>query len=220
METTAFSLPEPIEGSAHFEWKVIPFGLMNAPSTFQRLISKVLIGCESFTAAYIDDVLIFSEDEDQHRVHLQKVLECLTRYNLRVKLKKCSFYQEEMPFLGHVLAQGRVRVEPEKVEALARWRHPLSTVRQVRQFLGLASYYRTFIPGFASLVAPLTHMTRKDARVVWTPEAQEVVEKVIDALHRAPALSVWNSKWKPQVTTDASLVGVGALLEQFDPESS
>ena len=220
VETTAFSLPEPVEGSAHFEWKVMPFGLMNAPSTFQRLISKVLVGCESFTAAYIDDVLIFSEDEEKHKEHLRRVLECLARHNLRVKLKKCSFYQQEMPFLGHVLAQGRVRVEPEKVEALARWRHPLSTVRQVRQFLGLASYYRTFIPSFATLVAPLTHMTRKDARVVWTPEAQEAVNKVLEALRQAPALSVWNSKWKPRVTTDASLVGVGALLEQFDPECS
>ena len=67
VETTAFSLPKPVEGSAHFEWKVMLFGLMNAPSTFQRLISKVLVGCESFTAAYIDDVLIFSEDEEKHR---------------------------------------------------------------------------------------------------------------------------------------------------------
>ena len=93
IETTAFSLPETVEGSAHFEWIVMPFGLMNAPSTFQRLVSRVLVGCEPFTAAYIDDILVFSKDDAEHAQHLRKVLECLARRNLRVKRKKCSFYQ-------------------------------------------------------------------------------------------------------------------------------
>ena len=84
----------------------------------------------------------------------------------------------------------------------------------------MASYYRTFVPGFATIVAPLSHMTRKDARVVWTAEAQEAVEKVVKALQQAPALATWDSKRKTRVTTDASLVGVGALLEQYDDESS
>ena len=220
IETTAFSLPEAVEGSAHYEWIVMPFGLMNAPSTFQRLISKVLVGCESFTAAYIDDVLVFSKDSNEHKQHLDKVLRCLSRHNLRVKLKKCSFFKSEMPFLGHVLSEGKVSVEPEKVEALQRWKRPLTTIKQVRQFLGLASYYRMFVPGFATLVAPLTHMTRKDARVVWTAEAQDAVEKVVAALQQAPSLFVWNSQRKARVTTDASLVGVGALLEQLDPTDS
>ena len=220
IETTAFSLPEAVEGSSHYEWIVMPFGLMNAPSTFQRLISKVLVGCEPFTAAYIDDVLVFSKDSVEHKQHLTQVLRCLARHNLRVKLKKCSFYKSEMPFLGHVLSEGRVSVEPEKVEALQRWKRPLTTVKQVRQFLGLASYYRMFVPGFATLVTPLTHMTRKDARVVWTAEAQDAVEKVVSALQQAPSLSVWNSQRKARVTTDASLVGVGALLEQLDPADS
>ena len=220
IETTAFSLPEAIQGSSHFEWIVMPFGLMNAPSTFQRLISKVLIGCETFTAAYIDDVLIFSTNEQQHKAHLRKVLTCLSNHNLRVKFKKCSFFKTEMPFLGHVLTKGSVKVEPEKIEALGRWRRPLTTVKQVRQFLGMASYYRMFVPNFASLVAPLTHMTRKDARVVWTAEAQEAVNKVIGALQRAPALLMWSPVRKARVTTDASLVGIGALLEQYVEEDS
>ena len=220
IETTAFSLPEAVEGSAHFEWKVMPFGLMNAPSTFQRLISRVLVGCEPFTAAYIDDVLVFSKDLDEHKSHLRAVLECLARHNLRVKLKKCSFFKEEMPFLGHVLQKGSVRVEPDKVAALQKWRSPLTTVKQVRQFLGLASYYRMFVPNFATLVAPLTHMTRKDARVLWSPQAQDAVNRVIEALQHAPSLVVWNPSRKARVTTDASLVGVGALLEQFDDSDS
>ena len=220
IETTGFSLPETVEGSSHFEWIVMPFGLMNAPSTFQRLVSRVLVGCETFTAAYIDDILIFSKDEDEHAQHLRKVLECLARRNLRVKLKKCCFFQQQIPFLGHILAHGRVQVEPEKIEALLRWKRPLTTVKQVRQFLGLASYYRMFVSGFATMTAPLSHMTRKDARVVWSPEAQKAVDQVVEALQSAPALSVWNSKRKARVTTDASLVGVGALLEQFHEEDS
>ena len=194
------------------------FGLMNAPSTFQRLVSKVLVGCEAFTAAYIDDILIFSKDEAEHEQHLHQVLECLVQRNLRVKLKKCSFFRQQIPFLGHILAKGCMRVEPEKVEALQRWRRPLTTVKQVRQFLGLASYYRMFVPGFASVSAPLSHMTRKDARVVWTAEAQTAVDRIIQALQQAPALSVWDPVRKARVTTDASLVGVGALLEQHYPE--
>ena len=118
IETTAFTLPETVQGSAHFEWIVMPFGLMNAPSTFQRLVSKVLVGCEAFTAAYIDDILIFSKDEAEHEQHLRQVLECLVRRNLRVKLKKCCFFRQQVPFLGHILAKGCVRVEPEKIEAL------------------------------------------------------------------------------------------------------
>ena len=220
IETTAFSLPEPVEGSSHFEWIVMPFGLMNAPSTFQRLVSRVLVGCETFTAAYIDDILVFSKDEQQHQQHLKEVMQCLARHNLRVKLKKCSFYQTEISFLGHVLSKGSVRVEPEKVEALQRWKRPLTTVKQVRQFLGMASYYRNFVPGFATIVAPLSHMTRKDARVVWTAEAQEAVEAVIKALQQSPALATWDSARKTRVTTDASLVGVGALLEQYNEEDS
>ena len=125
-----------------------------------------------------------------------------------------------MPFLGYVLLQGQVQVEPEKIEALQRWKRPLTTVKQIRQFLGLASYYRSFVPGFATLVAPLSHMTRKDARVVWTPEAQNTVEQVVTALQRAPALCTWDSTKKARVTTDASLVGVGPLLEQYYEEDS
>ena len=92
----------------------MPFGLMNAPSTFQRLVSRVLVECETFTAAYIDDILVFSHNEQQYQQHLREVLRCLACHNLRVKLKKCSFYQSEIPFLGHVLSEGSMRVEPEK----------------------------------------------------------------------------------------------------------
>ena len=84
IETTAFSLLEAVEGSSHFEWIVMPFGLMNAPSTFQRLVSKVLVGCETFTAAYIDDILIFSRDGSEHEQHLKYILQCLARHNLRI----------------------------------------------------------------------------------------------------------------------------------------
>ena len=125
-----------------------------------------------------------------------------------------------MPFLGHVLRKGSVRVEPKKVEALQHWRHPLTTVKQVRQFLRLASYYRMFVPSFATLVVPLTHMICKDARVTWSLEAQAAVDQVIGVLQRAPLLAVWNSGRKARVTTDASLVGIGALLEQFDDDDS
>ena len=219
-EFTAFSLPEAVEGCSHFEWLVMPFGLMNAPSTFQRLISKVLIGCEAFTSAYIDDVLVFSKDEDEHKTHLRKVFDCLSRHHLRIKPKKCEFFQTRISFLGHVLQNGQISVEYSKVEALEKWRGPLTTVRQVRQFLGLASYYRSFVPNFSTLAAPLSAMTRKDSRVVWSNDAQHALECIVSALKVSPTLLVWDSSRKTRVTTDASLVGIGALLEQLDENDS
>ena len=98
----------------------MPFGLMNALSTFQQLVSKVLVECEPFTAAYIDDILVFSCNETEYEQHLDAVFQCLVHHNLHIKLKKCSFFQKQMPFLGHVLSQGQVQVKPEKVEALQR----------------------------------------------------------------------------------------------------
>ena len=148
----------------------MPFGLMNAPLTFQRLISKVLVGYEAFTSAYIDDVLMFSDNEDEHKTHLRRVFECFMNYNLRIKSKKCEFFQSRISFLRHVLHDGQISVEYPKIEALEKWHEPLTTVRQVRQFLGLASYYRMFIPNFSAVAAPLSAMTRKDSRVIWSNE--------------------------------------------------
>ena len=194
----------------------MPFGLMNAPSTFQRLISRVLVGCEAFTSAYIDNVLVFSDNEEEHKTQLRKVFECLANHNLRIKPKKCEFFQSRISFLGHVLHNGQIAVENSKVEALDKWRGPLTTVCQVRQFLGLASYYRMFVPNFSAIAAPLSTMTRKDSRIVWSKEAQTSLNMIIETLKHAPPLMVWNSKRDTRVTTDASLVGIGALLEQFD----
>ena len=101
---------------------------MNAPSTFQRLISKVLVGCEAFTSAYIDNVLVFSDNEDEHKVYLRRVFECLTNHNLRIKPKKCEFFQSRISFLGHVLHNGQIFVEYPKIEALEKWHGPLTTI--------------------------------------------------------------------------------------------
>ena len=128
---TAFSLPEAVEGCSHYEWLVMPFGLMNAPLTFQRLISKVLVGCEAFTSVYINDVLVFSDNKDKHKTHLYRVFECLMNHNLRIKSKKCEFFQSRISFLGYVLYDGQISVEYLKIEALEKWYGLLITVRQV-----------------------------------------------------------------------------------------
>ena len=163
---------------------------MNAPSTFQRLISRVLVGCEAFTSAYINDVFVFSDDEEEHKTHLRKVFECLSNYNLRIKPKKCEFFQSRISFLRHVLHDGQISPEHSKVEALEKWRGPLTTVRQVRQFLGLASYYRMFVPNFSAVAAPLSAMTRKDSRVIWTNEAQNTLNELRQTLKNTPPLMV------------------------------
>ena len=176
-----------------------------------------MIGCEAFTSAYIDDVLVFSDNENEYKIHLRKVFECLSHHHLRIKPKKCEFFQTRISFLGHVLCNGQISVEHSKVETFDKWRGPLTTVHQS------ATVFRTCIlllacsySSFSATAAPLSAITHKDSRVIWTDEAQNTLDTIIQLLKHAPLLMVWDSKRETQVTTNASLVGIGALLEQLD----
>ncbi|KAI2654721.1 Retrovirus-related Pol polyprotein from transposon 17.6 [Labeo rohita] len=149
-EKTAFYTPFGL-----FEFNRMPFGLCNAPSTFQRLMERIF-GDQSLHALllYLDDIVIFSSTFDQHLERLEMVLSRLQTHNLKVKLKKCNFFQTEVGYLGHVISAAGVATDPEKIRAVAEWSRP-NSVRELRSFLGFASYYRWFVEGFAGLVAPL-----------------------------------------------------------------
>ena len=211
---TAFRVPEPVGGCSHFEWTVMPMGLSTAPPTFQRWMERSLQGLEHCTLVYLDDVLIYSQDGQQHWAHLKEVFGRFQQRGMRLKLKKCVFAVEVIPFLGHWISDGCIQVDEDKLGRLKEWEAPLANIKQVRQFVGFVSYYRTFIPAFAEMVAPLTGLLKKTKEWRWTEEATKALQSVKAALLEARKRYAWDPQRSDRVTTDASDVGLGASFEQ------
>ena len=138
----------------------MPFGLHNAPATFQRNMNHVLRGCQKFAQAYLDDIAVYSHSWSKHLQHLQEVFKRLQQAGLTVKLKKCCFGQDHTCYLGHVIGGGEVQPDPEKVQAVRVYPEP-KTKKDVRSFLGLAGYYWRFIPEFSTVATPLTQLIKK-----------------------------------------------------------
>ena len=215
---TAFCLPEPVEGNCLWQWTVMPFGLKNAPPTFQRAMSYALKGCENFSLVYIDDILVFSANKAQHIEHLRKVLRGLAAEAYHVRVTKCVFCKEEVEFLGHKLSKRGLRPSPEKFSALEAWHAPLTKPKQVRSFLGLVQWYKAFIPHLATIAAPLFPLTSCSRSFEWTEEATRALETLKASVMKAPCLARWEDSRKTRVGTDASKTGIAAVLEQEHPE--
>ena len=192
----------------------MPFGLVNAPSTFQRAMSVALRGCEHFAIVYIDDILVFSSNREQHLQHLRCVFAALQSQSYHVRLSKCSFFAPEVPFLGHVLSAEGIKAADKRFEHIQSFPTLFSTPKQVRSFLGMVMWYRTFIPHIAILAAPLFPLTSIKKGFVWSAEAEQSVAALKDALTQTPVLSRYDHDLDTRVTTAASLVGIGAVLEQ------
>ena len=153
-EKTAF-----ITHDGLFEFNVMPFGLCNAPATFQRLMNLALSGMLwSECLVYLDDIVIFGHTFEEHLSHLTSVLERLRDINLKAKLSKCNFLQEQVLYLGHIISPEGIATDPSKTQRVTDWHTP-QNVQEVQQFLGLASYYRRFIHNFAGIAKPLHHFT-------------------------------------------------------------
>jgi transposase InsO family protein len=204
-----------------YEFIVMPFGLCNAPATFQRLMDSVILPeYRDFIETYIDDLMTHSSTFDDHMQHLELLLNALREHKLVVKLSKCKFAQKEVKFLGHVISQNCIKTNPEAVEAIRVWQHPSDSgkkaITAVRSFLGMAGWYRKFIPKFADIARPLFNLTKKDAKWAWTPECQSAFEQIRDSLTAAPVLAVADPN-KPYILhTDASDHAMGAILMQDD----
>ena len=196
-----------------YEWLVMPFGLSNAPSTFMRLMNQVFrpyIG--KFVVVYFDDILIYSQEKDEHIEHLRVVLTTLRTAKLYVNLKKCSFVRSSLVFLGFVLTPAGINVDTEKIQAIQNWPIPKS-LQEVRSFHGLASFYRRFIRNFSTISAPLTDCMKKGG-FVWTPEAEKSFHIVKEKLSSAPVLVIPDFEKIFEVDCDASHVGIGGVLSQ------
>ena len=191
----------------------MPFGLCNAPATFQKLMQTVLAGLEGkFCFVYIDDILVCSKSLEKHLQHLEQIFD---RSGLTLKPKECSFLQEEVVYLGHVISSKGISPDPSKTQRVKEYPVP-TDVKKVRQFLGLSSYYRRFIPDFAKIANPLHALTKKDETYQWSARCQEAFDLLKQKLTSAPVLSFPRFGPAEQfvVETDASSLGIGAVLAQ------
>ena len=162
-EKTAFSA-----GKGLWQFKVMPFGLCNAPATFERLMEAVLFGLPWKTClVYLDDIIVHAASFNDHIENLCRVLERLRRANLKLNPKKCRLFQQQVQFLGYTVSKHGISADQEKVKAVQSWPQPRS-VREVRSFLGLCTYYRRFVPGFANIAKPLHQLSEKNAKFLWT----------------------------------------------------
>ncbi|HEX4851494.1 MAG TPA: reverse transcriptase family protein, partial [Puia sp.] len=224
IEKTAFSTP-----SGQYEWMLLPFGLCNAPATFQRLTNKLTEGLQ-FCSVYLDDIIIYSETWQEHLVHLQILFKRLRDANLRMKAKKCEFACKQLLFLGHIVSSEGIEMDKDKIEAIQRVEFP-DTVKRMQRFLGLAGYYRKFIPNYGRLTAPLydkiVEATKTGKFAKLKPDEKslksfEDVKKAIatDVLLRYPDFHAAQNDEKRHfvMLTDASHQGLGAVLCQPDEE--
>lgn len=211
---TAFNTP-----SGHYEYQVMPFGLTNAPAVFQALINDVLRDMINvFVFVYLDDILIFSKSLHEHHHHVRLVLHRLLRNHLYVKPEKCEFHVTEVSFLGFIIKQGQIQMDPRKTKAVREWQVPKS-VKEVQQFLGFANFYRRFIRNFSSVAAPMSALTKKSGKPFsWSSEADRAFQNLKERFSSAPILVLPDPSSVFVVEVDASSVGVGAILSQRSPD--
>ena len=209
IEKTAFRTKD-----GHYEFTVMPFGLTNAPATFQRMMNNVMRPfIDRFVVVYMDDILIYSRNEEEHEQHLRQVLHKLREEKLYAKMSKCEFGLAEIEYLGVTVGPGGVRMNDDKVKAIKEWPTPKGKP-EIRSFLGLAGYYRRFVEKFAHRVAPMSDLLKKEAAWTWGPAQQQAFEDIKAAMTSGPVLAVADQSLPYEVYTDASGFGVGAILLQ------
>jgi hypothetical protein len=190
------------------------FGLTNALAHFTYLMNSVFMPqLDKFVVVFIVDILIYSKNEEEHAKHLQIVLTRLREHQLYAKFSKCAFWLGEIQFLGHVLSAKGIAVDPSKVQDILEWKPP-TTVHQVRSFLGLASYYRRFIPNFSKIVKPITSLLKNDAKFDWSSKCNEAIEQLKILLTTAAILAQPDIEKPFDVYCDASSSGLGCVLMQ------
>ena len=198
----------------HYKFLVMSFGLTNAPAIFMDTMNRVFHDySDQFIIVFIDDILIYSKTLEEQEEHLRKALERLRREKLYAKLKKCEFWLDSVSFLGHVISGEKVVVDPEKVKAVVEWIRP-TNVFEIQSFLGLDGYYRHFIKIFSKLSGPLTALTRKNARFVWTDECEQCFQELKRRLLTTPVLALPTESGDFVVYSDASKKGLGCVLMQ------
>ena len=206
-EISAFVTPDGL-----YQYKVMPFGLKNAPATFQRLVNNIIAevdGCE----AYIDDLVLYSETWEDHMKQMHQLFEQLSKANLTVNLAKSDFCCATVTYLGHIVGQGQVKPIQAKVEAIDKFPSPTNR-KELMRFLGMAGYYRKYCPNFSVIAHPMTSLLKKNTKFIWSEACQEAFEKIKAILMSSPVLTSPDFESQFRLLVDASDVGCGAILTQ------
>ncbi len=207
---TAFITPD-----ALYQWKVMPFGLSNAPATFQRYMQKVLQKVlYQFVVVYLDDLLVFSETLEDHHTHLKKIFEIIKKNNLKLSIEKCNFLCSQVKYLGHIISSNGIRPDEDKLKSVENFPIP-KKVKDVQSFLGLANYYRIFVEKYAYIANPLTNLLRKNVKFEWTSECDQAFKKLKTKLIQAPILAQFKEDCEVEIFTDACMYGMSAILGQI-----
>ena len=215
-QKTAFHAP--YCNPSHWEYVYMPFGLVRAPRTFQRLMDRVLQGLEHKIAlAYLDDIIVYGASVHEVLDNLNIVLGRITDSGVKLKAKKCFLFQRETNYLGHVISSQGVKCDPAKIQAVQQW-HPPKTTRQVKSFLGMVCYYSKFIKDYAEISRPLYDLLVKNKKFFWGNPQQQAFERLQQALVTAPILAYPSSKGRYILDTDASNFAYGAVLSQLQED--
>jgi transposase InsO family protein len=198
----------------HYEYTVMPFGLTNAPATCQALINDVLREhLDIFVIAYLDDILIYSKNEKEHKDHVRTVLSLLQAHSLLVDPDKCEWHKEELEFLGHIVGKNGVKMSPTKIQVVKDWPTP-KTVKEIQAFLGFVNFNRQFIQNFSKIAIPLTALTKKETPFEWTKKQDEAFETLKNACIEPPVLVAFRSGEPLRFETDASDLAIGMCAKQ------
>jgi len=206
---TAFSTPY-----GHYHFNRMPFGLKNAPATFQRLMDQILSGLQGIELfVYLDDIVIYASSLEEHKIKFNKLAGRLRQANLRLQPDKCEFLRREVNYLGHVISETGVKPDPKKILAVQEFPRP-KNAKNIKQFLGLAGYYRKFIPDFSKIAKPLTELLKKDVKFIWTSKQEDAFVYLRNSLCSEPLLQYPDFTKPFIVTTDASGYAIGGILSQ------
>ncbi len=209
IEITGFCTPY-----GHYEWLVMPFGLSNAPSTFQFTMNEILKEfLNVFVVVYLDDILIFSNTEEEHLKHVKLVLDVLKQNEFTLAKSKCVWMKDQINYLGHVIGKGEIKPEDEKIKIIEKWRTP-QNVKEVQKFIGFLNYYNKYINNFASLAKPLFNLMKKNVKFEWKKEHDNSFHELKQSLIKYQKLVTVDINEPFYVYTDASNYAIGAVLMQ------
>jgi hypothetical protein len=197
-----------------YEYLVMSFGLTNAPAYFMYLMNSVFMQeLDKFVVDFIDDILIYSKNPEDHAKHLHVVLQRLRDHHLYAKFSKCEFWLDTIKFLGYTISSDGISVDPSKVQEVLDWKPPMS-VHQIRSFLGLAGYYRHFIPDFSRIAKPMTELLKKGVKFSWDHKCEDAFHTLRAQLTTAPVLAQPDVSKPFDIYCDASGIGLGCVLMQ------
>ena len=200
----------------HYEFLVMPFGLTNGLAAFMDLMNRIFQPyLDQFVILFIDDILIYSSNKEDHEEHLRVVLQILREHQLYAKFSKCQFWLDSVAFLGDAISVEGVSVDPQKIEAIVNWKPPTNVTR-IWSFLGFVGYYRKFVEGFSKLAAPLTKLTRKEEKFVWSEACQQSFDELKWKLTSARVFTLPSGQDGYTVYCDASRQGLGCVLMQHE----